>query len=93
MFVLSLVFVLSVSIVTFLGFVTWAKEEIEKYADVFRLQVFSSDVEQEAVEECIQITHNQSKKVSCISNNIHDTLDLIYSIALARIRIGLPIPL
>lgn len=45
------------------GFVDWAKKQIENYAEMFRNQVFSSDVDQQTVEECVEITHVQSRKV------------------------------
>jgi len=45
------------------GFIDWAKQQIENYAEMFRKQVYSSDVESKTVEETLQITYNQSKKV------------------------------
>ncbi|TDL19395.1 hypothetical protein BD410DRAFT_774042 [Rickenella mellea] len=44
-------------------FVEWAKVQIENYAEMFRNQVFSSDVEQSTIDECIDITHTQSRKL------------------------------
>lgn len=51
--------VLSLSI----GFVEWAKEQVEAYAEMFRKQVYSSDVDTPTVEEAKKITHIHSKKV------------------------------
>ncbi|RDX44306.1 hypothetical protein OH76DRAFT_1409275 [Lentinus brumalis] len=45
------------------SFVEWAKSQIELYAEMFRKQVFSSDVDSRTIDEAIQITHVQSKKL------------------------------
>ena len=45
------------------AFITWAKEEIQSYAATFRKQVYSKNVDPKVVEDAIQITHTQSKKV------------------------------
>ncbi|KAI0352237.1 hypothetical protein OH77DRAFT_1460684 [Trametes cingulata] len=45
------------------SFVEWAKQQIEMYAEMFRKQVYSSDVDSAAIDEAIQITHVQSKKL------------------------------
>ncbi|KAI0640292.1 hypothetical protein C8Q77DRAFT_1153163 [Trametes polyzona] len=45
------------------SFVEWAKQQIELYAEMFRKQVFSSDVDARTIDEAIQITHIQSKKL------------------------------
>ncbi|RPD64554.1 hypothetical protein L227DRAFT_571032 [Lentinus tigrinus ALCF2SS1-6] len=45
------------------SFVEWAKTQIELYAEMFRKQVFSSDVDSRTIDEAIQITHVQSKKL------------------------------
>jgi hypothetical protein len=45
------------------AFIDWAKKQIEGYADMFRKQVYSSDVDPKVVEEALRITHTQSKKV------------------------------
>ncbi|EJC98814.1 uncharacterized protein FOMMEDRAFT_23599 [Fomitiporia mediterranea MF3/22] len=44
-------------------FVEWAKTQIGLYADMFRKQVFSSDVDDETVRKCISTTHTQNKKL------------------------------
>ncbi|OCH90543.1 hypothetical protein OBBRIDRAFT_776799 [Obba rivulosa] len=44
-------------------FVEWAKQQIELYAEMFRRQVYSSDIDQEVIEEAIKITHMQSRKL------------------------------
>lgn len=45
-----------------LGFVEWAKIQIEQYAEMFRKQVFNSDVDKQTIEDCIKITQSTSKK-------------------------------
>lgn len=45
------------------SFITWAKEGIQSYAETFRKQVYSKDVDPKVVEDAIQITHTQSKKL------------------------------
>ena len=45
------------------AFITWAKEEVQSYAATFRKQVYSKNVDPKVVEDAIQITHTQSKKV------------------------------
>ncbi|EMD31124.1 hypothetical protein CERSUDRAFT_109603 [Gelatoporia subvermispora B] len=44
-------------------FVEWAKHQIELYAEMFRRQVYSSDIDQETIEDAIKITHLQSRKL------------------------------
>lgn len=43
--------------------VEWAKGQISLYADMFRKQVFSSDVDETTVKACIDTTHSLNKKV------------------------------
>lgn len=45
------------------GFVEWARSQIELYAEMFRKQVYSSDIDQRTIEDAIKITELQSKKV------------------------------
>ncbi|OAX31585.1 hypothetical protein K503DRAFT_658925, partial [Rhizopogon vinicolor AM-OR11-026] len=45
------------------SFIDWAKKQINMYAEMFRKQVYSSDAQQETVEETLKITHNQSRKL------------------------------
>ncbi|TFY54472.1 hypothetical protein EVG20_g9690, partial [Dentipellis fragilis] len=44
-------------------FIEWAKEQIEMYAEMFRRQVYSADVDQKTVTEALRITHSQSRKL------------------------------
>ncbi|KAG2136515.1 uncharacterized protein EDB93DRAFT_781949 [Suillus bovinus] len=44
--------------------IDWAKKQIEMYAERFRKQVYSSDVEQQTIKEALKITYSQSRKVS-----------------------------
>lgn len=43
--------------------IDWAKKQIEMYAERFRKQVYSSDVEQQTIKEALKITYNQSRKL------------------------------
>ncbi|KIL00797.1 hypothetical protein PAXRUDRAFT_821249 [Paxillus rubicundulus Ve08.2h10] len=45
------------------SFIDWAKKEIEMYAEMFRKQVYSSDVDQQTVDEALRITYSQSRKL------------------------------
>ncbi|RDB19331.1 Exocyst complex component EXO84 [Hypsizygus marmoreus] len=45
------------------AFIDWAKKQIEDFAETFRKQVFTSDVEPEVVEGALKITYTQSKKL------------------------------
>jgi hypothetical protein len=49
--------------INFKGFIEWARSLIETFAEMFRIQVFSTDVDESVVEEALNITHNQSRKV------------------------------
>ena len=41
----------------------WAKSLVETFAEMFRVQVFSTDVDKGVVDEALSVTHNQSRKV------------------------------
>jgi hypothetical protein len=43
----------------------WTRKLLEEYATIFRKQVYSKDVDPKVVQDAIDITHNQSRKV-CI---------------------------
>jgi hypothetical protein len=45
------------------GFIDWAQKQIETYAEMFRKQVYISDVDPKTVEEALRIAYTQSKKV------------------------------
>ena len=45
------------------GFIDWAKGQIEIFAEIFRKQVFSSDADQQTIDEALKIAHSQSRKV------------------------------
>ena len=49
------------------AFIEWAKQHIENFAEMFRKQVYSPDVDAKTVEEALQVTQLQSKKVSDLS--------------------------
>lgn len=54
------------------AFVQWAKIEVEKYAEMFRKQVYSLDVDPEVIDAAMRVTKLQSRKVSlsvsCLSH-------------------------
>ncbi|KAG9313915.1 hypothetical protein JVU11DRAFT_4687 [Chiua virens] len=45
------------------GFIDWAKKQIELYAEMFKKQVCSEDVDQQTIEEALKITYSQSRKL------------------------------
>ncbi|KAI9510787.1 hypothetical protein F5148DRAFT_509929 [Russula earlei] len=45
------------------SFIEWAKSQIETFAEMFRIQVFSTDVDKAVVDEALSITHTQSRKL------------------------------
>lgn len=58
-------FCVNLSILTFpSAFIEWAKLQIENYSDIFRKQVYSSDVDAKVVEEAMKITYAQSRKAN-----------------------------
>ena len=52
-----------VDLSAFSVFIEWAKGQIENYADMFRKQVYGSDVDPETTEAAIKITTLQSRRV------------------------------
>ena len=46
------------------AFVEWAREQIQIYIDIFRKQVYNSDVNVDIMDDCRKITAAQSKRVS-----------------------------
>nr|XP_019049686.1 exocyst complex component EXO84 [Kwoniella bestiolae CBS 10118]OCF28616.1 exocyst complex component EXO84 [Kwoniella bestiolae CBS 10118] len=44
------------------GFITWAKEQIETFSDMFRRQVYAPNVEQGVVDECVRVTASHNRK-------------------------------
>lgn len=61
------------------GFIDWAKGQIERYAEMFRKQVYSSDVEKSTVDEASRITYSQSKKVCLFLIFFIPTLTFVHS--------------
>ncbi|TCD68299.1 exocyst complex component exo84 [Steccherinum ochraceum] len=45
------------------AFVEWAKQQVEHFAEMFRKQVYTPDVNAKTVENAIQVVHSQSKKL------------------------------
>jgi hypothetical protein len=55
-----------------LDFITWTKKQLEEYAEIFRKQVYTKDVDPKVVAEAISITLTQSRKVhSRTSRSLH----------------------
>ena len=46
-----------------LAFISWTKKELEDYAEIFRKQVYTKDVDPKVVAEAISTTLVQSRKV------------------------------
>lgn len=46
------------------GFVTWAKEQIETFADMFRRQVYAPTTEEGVADECLRVVASHNRKVS-----------------------------
>lgn len=44
-------------------FVDWAKKQLEDFAEIFRKQVYTSDVDSTVMEDAMKITFTQSKKL------------------------------
>ena len=51
----------------FAGFIEWAKSQIEMFAEMFRIQVFSTGVDQSVIDEALSITYSQSRKVRTLT--------------------------
>lgn len=49
------------------AFVVWTRKLLEEYATIFRKQVYSKDVNPKVIQDAINITHTQSRKV-CVWN-------------------------
>ncbi len=45
------------------GFVSWAKEQIEYFGDVFRRQVYAPAIDKRTVEECLRVTGSANRKL------------------------------
>ena len=57
------------------GFIEWAREQIENYAEMFRKQVYSSDVDLQTVQDAIKVTYLQSKRVRIVL--YHNSLKIL----------------
>lgn len=44
------------------GFVTWAKEQIEYFGDIFRRQVYAPTTSDGVISDCLRVTQNANKK-------------------------------
>lgn len=47
-----------------IGFITWAKQQVELFAEMFRRQVYAPNVSNQVAEECIRVTASHNRKVS-----------------------------
>lgn len=45
------------------SFIDWTTGQIEVFAEIFRKQVFSSDADQQTINEALKIAHSQSRKL------------------------------
>lgn len=45
------------------GFVTWAKQQIETFADLFRRQMDAPNISESTVNECLHVTATQNRKL------------------------------
>lgn len=45
------------------GFVSWAKDQIEYFGDVFRRQVYAPAIDQKVVDECLRVTASANRKL------------------------------
>lgn len=45
------------------GFITWAKAQIEEFADMFRRQVFASTIEHGIADECLKVVASHNRKL------------------------------
>ncbi|KAK7025434.1 exocyst complex component exo84 [Paramarasmius palmivorus] len=45
------------------AFIDWARHQVEDYAEIFRNQVYTGDVETKVIEEAMRITYSLSKKL------------------------------
>ncbi|KAG6849395.1 hypothetical protein H0H93_008841 [Arthromyces matolae] len=45
------------------AFIDWARLQLEKFAEIFRKQVFTFDVEPQVVSNALEITYSQSRRV------------------------------
>ena len=52
------------------GFITWAKQQIETFADMFRRQVYGPTIESSFVDECIRVTASHNRKVRQVSQQL-----------------------
>lgn len=46
---------------------TWAKQQIETFVDLFKRQVDASNISQSTVDECLHVTATQNRKVGNLS--------------------------
>lgn len=46
---------------------TWAKQQIEAFVDLFKRQVDASNISQSTVDECLHVTATQNRKVGNLS--------------------------
>lgn len=55
--------VLSLQILSLPAFITWTKQQIHDYAEIFRKQVYFKDVDSNVVKDAMFITQSQARKV------------------------------
>jgi hypothetical protein len=52
-----------------LGFIVWAKEQIETFADMFRRQVYAPTIPEGVSDECMRVVASHNRKVRLICPN------------------------
>ena len=46
-----------------IGFIIWAKAQIETFADMFRRQVYAPTIAEGVAEECMRVVASHNRKV------------------------------
>jgi len=54
--------------------VTWAKEQVETFADMFRRQVYPPTIAPSVAEECIKVAASHNRKVSFVAGGFQADL-------------------
>ncbi|KIR34166.1 exocyst complex component EXO84 [Cryptococcus deuterogattii MMRL2647] len=62
------------------GFVTWAKQQIETFVDLFKRQVDASNISQSTVDECLHVTATQNRKVGNFCYEMWGSISLSFSL-------------
>ena len=74
------------------GFIEWAREQMETYTEMFRKQVYGSDVDLKKAQDAIKITYLQSKRVRCTSRVLIVVTHEVITKATGGVWLGLQVP-